>query len=245
MKACAAPTTIRTTSCAPRCWPIRPTIPPTPVPIIAQYSVLFRDGIVYCAANGGGFDRVLCYYDLPSNTHQPLLPMNVGAFDASGERIYYASYGSNFASAYPKPVVHISKCTARARLRFRIYNYNITSYPTGTNFITTIGNFSTSSYIVFKNLLQGAFPQNGAILQPIAGGDVWDIDVDANIVNSAYYGSLLNLIEPYSKLYATTVQPGVNIIYVAIYLDYLVTTFEVTAGYTQKFQSLFDGINAQ
>lgn len=227
----------------PQTYSFPPTTPLTPVPPTAKYSTLFRNGIVYATDSGAApYYRLLCYYDLPSNIHQPLLPMDVGVFDTSGERIYFASNRLNAAQRYPKPVLHISNCTADARLRFRIYNYGSMNYQ--GNFLTGMGNFANSSYIVFNNMQNGAFPVIGTQIKAVPEGDVWDIDVDANIISSKYFGSLLNLIAPYSKLYEVTAQPGVNIIYVALYVEY-VTTFEVTAGYTQRYQSLFDGINAQ
>lgn len=216
-----------------------PPTPPFTIPITAESAELFRNGIVYFAYQGteGG---VLCYYDLPSNTHIPLPPSYLNALDVSGDRIYYATRDSIYYS--PKPVILHSNITADSRLRFRIYNPNTTT-NSGYNYITAIGNFANGSYVVFENMQQGAFLSRTAV----SSGDVWDIDVDANIINSKYYGSLLNLIAPYSRLYATAVQPGVNVIYVALmsYGYSPAIAYEVTAGYTQRYQSLFDGINAQ
>ena len=57
-KACAAPTTTRTTSCAPRCWPTRPASAPTRkdnTPAVVHYEIVPGDHVeVICAAKGGG-----------------------------------------------------------------------------------------------------------------------------------------------------------------------------------------------
>jgi hypothetical protein len=226
-------------------WPSNPSITNLRV---------YQDGVTY-ARSYVGSTTVYTYYYNENNgitTMFPVAGSRVRYHDTQLNRTYYIiSNGANRAT--PKPVALSVDSTARSGLFARIRllsQYESTIFADNTiSVFAGIQNISNGLYIYtsiptsVSNTLADIVTSK--MIPWVNFGDVIIFDTRVGQITSQFT-ALLEDLNPTSSLYSLSVMPGTNLIQVYLLQGFesLITANpEVVVGYTQTYQSIFDGIN--
>lgn len=214
---------------------------------------VYQDGVTYSRRYVGSFTIYTYYYNELNGitTMLPVAGQTLMYHDTQLNRSYYVIQFGNRAT--PKPFQITVDSTAKSALFSRIRllsQYSGISLADDTiSVFSGIQNLSNGLYVYTaiptstSNTLLSILTNK--MIPWVNFGDT--IIFDARIGQFiSQYTTLLEDLNPTSSLYSLTLMPGINVMLVYLLqgqYDLSTANPEVTIGYTQTYQSIFDGIN--